>query len=87
MHQLLDRMLQVLVDAEATGVIGAEPQQRWGGGIGISKFEVSRICAGRGEQVAAYDTRQLEHCAFPYVFLDAIKCKARVNGRVVSQAG
>ena len=53
---------------------------------GISKSEVSRICAGLDEQVAAYDTRPLDHCAFPYVFLDATYCKARVNGRVVSQA-
>ena len=50
---------------------------------GISKSEVSRICAGLDEQVAAYDT---DHCAFPYVFLDATYCKARLNGRVVSQA-
>jgi putative transposase len=53
---------------------------------GISKSEVSRICAGLDEQVAAYDTRPLDHTAFPYVFLDATYCKARVNGRVVSQA-
>lgn len=53
---------------------------------GISKSEVSRICAGLDEQVAAYDTRPLDHCAFPYLFLDATYCKARLNGRVVSQA-
>lgn len=32
---------------------------------GISKSEVSRICAGLDEQVAAYDSRPLDHCAFP----------------------
>ena len=32
---------------------------------GISKSEVSRICGGLDEQVAAYDTRPLDHCAFP----------------------
>lgn len=53
---------------------------------GISKSEVSRICAGLDEQVAAYDTRPLDHTGFPYVFLDATYCKARVAGRVVSQA-
>jgi putative transposase len=53
---------------------------------GISKSEVSRICAGLDEQVAAYDTRPLDHTGFPYVFLDATYCKARVGGRVVSQA-
>jgi putative transposase len=53
---------------------------------GISKSEVSRICAGLDEQVAAYENRPLGHTAFPYVFLDATYCKARVAGRVVSQA-
>ena len=53
---------------------------------GISKSEVSRICAGLDEQVAAYDSRALDDMAFPYVFLDATYCKARLNGRVVSQA-
>ena len=53
---------------------------------GISKSEVSRICAGLDAQVAAYDTRPLDHCTFPYLFVDATYCKARVNGRVVSQA-
>lgn len=53
---------------------------------GISKSEVSRICAGLDEQVAAYDTRPLDETTYPYVFLDATYCKARVNGRVVSQA-
>jgi len=53
---------------------------------GISKSEVSRICAGLDEQVAAWAARPLDHVAFPYVFLDATYCKARVGGRVVSQA-
>jgi putative transposase len=53
---------------------------------GISKSEVSRICAGLDEQVAAYDTRPLDHTAFPYLFLDATYLKARVDGRVVSRA-
>ncbi len=38
---------------------------------GISKSEVSRICAGRGEVVGAFRTRPLDHTAFPYVYLDA----------------
>lgn len=53
---------------------------------GISKSEVSRMCAGLDVQVAAYDTRRLDNCGCPYVFLDATNCKARLNGRVVSQA-
>jgi putative transposase len=56
------------------------------GGTGISKSEVSRICAQLDEDVAAWRTRPLDEIAFPYVFLDATYCKARINKRVVSQA-
>ena len=38
---------------------------------GISKSEVSRICAGLDERVAAFRNRTLGHVAFPYVYLDA----------------
>ena len=38
---------------------------------GISKSEVSRICAGLDEVVGAFRTRPLDHAAFPYVYLDA----------------
>jgi putative transposase len=53
---------------------------------GISKSEVSRICEDLDEEVAAFRGRSLKGDAFPYVFLDATYCKARVNRRVVSQA-
>jgi putative transposase len=53
---------------------------------GISKSEVSRICADLDEEVSAFRDRPLADTAFPYVFLDATYCKARVNRRVVSQA-
>ena len=53
---------------------------------GISKSEVSRICADLDEEVAAFRDRSLADQSFPYVFLDATYCKARVNRRVVSQA-
>lgn len=56
------------------------------GGTGISRSEVSRICAELDIEVAAWRTRPLDEQAFPYVFLDATYCKARVNKRVVSQA-
>jgi putative transposase len=56
------------------------------GGTGISKSEVSRICANLDGDVAAWRTRPLDAQPFPYVFLDATYCKARVGGRVVSQA-
>ena len=64
-----------------------------GADTGISKSEVSRICADLDEQVADFADRSLSETEFPYVFLDATYCKARVGGarngkgsRVVSQA-
>src|SRR5215210_4819602 len=57
-----------------------------GADTGISRSEVSRICADLDEEVAAFRDRSLAEIAFPYVFLDATYCKARVNRRVVSQA-
>ena len=53
---------------------------------GISKSEVSRICAELDHEVAAFRSRSLAHSGFPYVFLDATYLKARVDGRVVSRA-
>jgi putative transposase len=53
---------------------------------GLSKSEVSRICAELDGEVAAFRSRSLGHIGFPYVFLDATYLKARVAGRVVSRA-
>src|ERR1035437_9125444 len=53
---------------------------------GISKSEVSRICADLDVEAAAFEGRELTEQAFPYVFVDATYCKARVGGRVVSPA-
>jgi putative transposase len=159
MRRLLSTMLQLLVDAEATAFIGAEPHERtsartnlrngardklvataagdltikipkvragsffpsllaprrrvdvalhavvmqaWVEGVstrkvddlvaalgvesGISKSEVSRICAALDTDVAAWRGRDLGAQAMPYMFLDATYCKARVGGRVVSRA-
>ena len=57
-----------------------------GADTGISKSEVSRICADLDAEVAAFRERDLGQQAYPYVFLDATYVKARVNHRVVSQA-
>ncbi|WP_294178572.1 IS256 family transposase [uncultured Schumannella sp.] len=57
-----------------------------GADSGLSKSEVSRICAGLDEEIAVFRDRNLAELEFPYVFLDATYCKARVNHRVVSQA-
>jgi len=57
-----------------------------GADTGISKSEVSRICAALDAKVAQFRDRSLSALDFPYVFLDATYCKARVNHRIVSQA-
>lgn len=54
---------------------------------GISKSEVSRICAGLDEQVGAFRTRPLDHIEFPYVYLDATYLNVRnQTSQVVSMA-
>ncbi len=54
---------------------------------GISKSEVSRICAGLDEIVGAFRTRQLDHVEFPYVYLDATYLHVRnQTSQVVSMA-
>ncbi|MEJ8632046.1 IS256 family transposase [Streptomyces sp. MS2.AVA.5] len=57
-----------------------------GGDSGISKSEVSRICGELDEPLTAFRTRPLDHTRFPYLYLDATYCKARVNHQIVSQA-
>jgi putative transposase len=60
------------------------------GGSGISKSEVSRICAGLDEAVGAFRTRRLDHTEFPYVFLDAtylhVRTDTAAGGQVTSKA-
>ena len=55
---------------------------------GISKSEVSRICAGLDERVEAFRNRTLGHVGFPYVYLDATYVNVRDDalGQVVSRA-
>src|SRR3954470_3072216 len=57
-----------------------------GAATGISKSEVSRICAQLDTDLEAFRNRPLGHVSFPYVFADATYLKGRVNGRVVSRA-
>ncbi|HEX7277803.1 MAG TPA: IS256 family transposase [Acidimicrobiales bacterium] len=57
-----------------------------GVGSGISKSEVSRICAELDRDLEAFRNRPLDHARFVYVFLDATYVKGRVRGRVVSRA-
>jgi transposase-like protein len=52
---------------------------------GISKSEVSRICAGLDAEIACWRRRPLSD-RYPYLWLDATYVKVRENGRVSSQA-
>jgi putative transposase len=55
---------------------------------GISKSEVSRICAALDERVGAFRNRTLGHTEFPYVYLDATYVHVRDDalGQIVSRA-
>ena len=53
---------------------------------GISRSEVSRICAALDAEVAAFRSRSLAGEAYPYLWLDATYVKVREGGRVVSMA-
>ena len=52
---------------------------------GISKSQVSRLCAELDNEVERFRTRQLVG-PYPYVWLDGTFVKVRDNGRVVAQA-
>src|SRR2546430_14858076 len=56
-----------------------------GADSGISKSEVSRICADLDTEVAAFRDRSLAGQAFRHVFLDATYCKARSEERRVGK--
>lgn len=56
-----------------------------GADSGISKSEVSRICGELDKELTAVREQPLDHTVFPYVFLDATYCKARVNHQIASQ--
>jgi transposase-like protein len=53
---------------------------------GISKSEVSRMCASLDAEVEAFRTRPLTDTPVPYLWLDATYVKVREHGRVVSMA-
>ena len=55
------------------------------GGSGVSKSQVSRLCAEIDERVQAFLTRPIEG-RWPYLWLDATYLKVRENGRIISRA-
>jgi putative transposase len=53
---------------------------------GISKSQVSRICAALDAEVEAFRNRSLAGEMYPYLWLDATYVKVRDGGRVVNMA-
>lgn len=53
---------------------------------GISKSQVSLLCQELDTEVERFRTRPLGEACYPYLWLDATYVKARMNGRVASQA-
>jgi transposase-like protein len=58
-----------------------------GADSGISKSEVSRICADLDGEVAAFRGRSLADTTYPYVFLDATYRKAGVTTSCMVSVG
>ena len=87
----IDRALHaVIMEAYVAGVSTRSVDDlvaALGAESGISKSEVSRICAGLDEMVEAFRSRRLDHVEFPYVYLDATYLKVRNSvSQVVSMA-
>jgi putative transposase len=55
------------------------------GGTGVSKSQVSRLCAEIDERVQAFLSRPIEG-SWPYIWIDATYLKSRKGGRIVSVA-
>jgi transposase-like protein len=53
---------------------------------GLSRSQVSRICAALDAEVEAFRSRSLEGETYPYLWLDATYVKVRDGGRVVNMA-
>lgn len=52
---------------------------------GISKSQVSALCADLDVEGERFRSRPLGEASYPYIWLDATYLKARTNGRVMSQ--
>ncbi len=81
-------MLAVVEEAYVSGVSTRRVDDlvRALGIAGISKSEVSRICAGLDAEVSAFRSRSLAGTACPYLWLDATYLRVREGGHVVSMA-
>jgi putative transposase len=81
-------LLAVVQEAYVAGVSTRRVDDLVGalGISGLSKSEVSRMCAALDAEVAAFRSRPLTDVAYPYLWLDATYVKVREAGRVVSMA-
>ncbi len=86
----IDRALwAVIMEAFVHGVSTRKVDdlvQALGIDTGVSKSQVSRICAELDGAVSEFRERRLDHIEFPYVFLDATYVKAHDGAHVVSKA-
>ena len=90
---LLDRrrrsekaLISVVADLYLAGVSTRRVEKALGvlGVDGISKSQVSRLCAELDELVEAFRTRPLDGSPYPFVMLDALVVKVREAGRIVN---
>jgi transposase-like protein len=80
---LLAVVQQAYIEGVSTRKVDALMQAL--GLTGIDKSQVSRICKDLTEVVEEYRNRPLEG-GYPYVWLDGLYVKVRVNRRIVNQA-
>jgi putative transposase len=84
--QALDAVvMEAYVQGVSTRAVD-ELVQALGIGTGISRSEVSRICAHLDEHVGAFRDRRLDHTSFPFIYLDATYLHVRDDQHVVSKA-
>ena len=81
-HALLAVIQQAYIEGVSTRRV--DDLVRSLGCEGISKSQVSRICAGLDEDVAAFRNRPLDCSPYPYLWLDGLTQKVREGGRIVS---
>ena len=87
----IDQALHAVILEAVNGVStrrAGDLAEALGATSGISKSQVSRICADLDGFAAAFRTRPLGHAEFPYVYLDATYLHVREHGlgQVVSKA-
>lgn len=88
-RQINQALFAVILEAHKHGVSTRKVDdmvKALGVDTGISKSEMSRICRNLGEEVGAFRNWSLAQTTYPYVFLNASYCKARMNHRNVAQA-